>query len=349
MTGVTTFFALLGGCAVVGIAVEYTWSRRHGLGWHDPTDTLGNLNLAAGQLLLGACATAIALGGYHALYQVRPMDLSILAPRPVWLLSGFLLAELLQYWNHRLSHAWNPMVWGHQTHHSSSWMNLSTGVRINWFYRTYAWVFYAPMAWVGFTVGEFVLFQAVMNVYNLFMHTRFDVPYGPLAGVLVSPAAHRLHHAADEQAFGNYGASLVIWDRLFGTWRDPAVVVPRAWGSSRNTDRVDVARLNVHHLRDLWNDSGRRFTAFFMTFLGSTPVRPGARHLEAPRPTAGPSRGMMAAVLGVVVGAVVVNQMHRGLAPLVHAMAVAVGLTAVVAVGAGLDRARKPADEGRSA
>jgi sterol desaturase/sphingolipid hydroxylase (fatty acid hydroxylase superfamily) len=72
-------------------------------------------------------------------------------------------------------------------------------------------------------------FWAIMAAFILrswwgyFVHA--DVPWtlGPLGKALISPAAHRLHHIRNEQLMGyNFGNTVTLWDRLFGTYLDPA-------------------------------------------------------------------------------------------------------------------------------
>lgn len=42
-----------------------------------------------------------------------------------------------------------------------------------------------------------------------------------LEGILNTPSAHRVHHAVNEVYLDrNYGGTLMLWDRLFGTWID---------------------------------------------------------------------------------------------------------------------------------
>jgi sterol desaturase/sphingolipid hydroxylase (fatty acid hydroxylase superfamily) len=56
-------------------------------------------------------------------------------------------------------------------------------------------------------------------------HTNTDPKLGRLAWLFVTPAYHRVHHAADiELQNGNFGLILTIWDRMFGTYLDPAQV-----------------------------------------------------------------------------------------------------------------------------
>jgi sterol desaturase/sphingolipid hydroxylase (fatty acid hydroxylase superfamily) len=52
-------------------------------------------------------------------------------------------------------------------------------------------------------------------------HANLRWTFGPLGRVIVSPAYHRLHHAADNQAV-NLGVVLTAWDILTGCARFPA-------------------------------------------------------------------------------------------------------------------------------
>lgn len=329
MEGIALFFALTSVAAIVGTLAEYRWSRDRSLGWHHPADTLANFNLAAGQLVMATVTTAIFLAGYAWLYSLRLTELSALLPRPAYLVVGFLLAELMQYWSHRWSHTWNLLAWGHMTHHSSSYMNMSTGMRINWFYRAYIWPLYAPLPLLGFTITEFIGFQILMNTYNLFMHTRLDLPFGPLKHVLVTPMAHRLHHTSEPAYFGNYGASLIIWDRLFGTYRDASTEVELPFGIEHNVDTTSPIELNLHWLRDLWRDAGA--AGFLGALVSSTP--PATAHERTHREV--PTWAWWA-LIGLAAMGMSINQGHASMSPWMHALAVVFGVGVTVAYGRGL-------------
>jgi hypothetical protein len=231
---------------------------------------------------------------------------------------GFLLTELCQYWQHRLSHRFGWLAWGHLTHHSSSRFNLSTAIRVNWVYRAYAWLFYLPLPLLGFTVEQFVAFQGLINVYNLYCHTRAHVPaWEALSGVLVTPRVHQLHHTSDPRFFGNYGACLVVWDRVFGTYRrlpDGESADRLPYGMGANVDAASPWALNTAHLADL--------------------VRPGT-----PRPALGAT--VTAATLlwlgWAVAAALAVQLLHQQLGLAWHLVAVAGGVGLVWAVGRRLD------------
>lgn len=239
--------------------LEYRYSRRRGLGWHVPADTLTNLNLAGGRMAVGVLGTGLLLAIYAWIAQRPLFELDHVLPWWLFWPLGLLLTELVQYWTHRLAHRWHWLGWAHLTHHSSSYLNLSTSMRISWIYRYYIFFAYLPLAWLGYGVLEFVAFQGILNGYNQFMHTRARIPYGPLSAVLVSPEAHRLHHVRDPRWAGNYGAMFSIYDHLFGTYRalpDPTMESTLTYGMEHNHDTADLIALNLAPLRNRAVDDG---------------------------------------------------------------------------------------------
>jgi alkylglycerol monooxygenase len=334
------FYAVTSAVSLAAIAAEAAYSRRAGRRWHVAADTAGNLNLAAGNVLLGVLLAWIVATGYGALLARRVADVHAVLGPWATIVVAVLFADFLQYWNHRLSHRVNVLWWGHVTHHSSSQLNLSTGVRINWLYRSYAWLLYAPMPLLGFSLEEFVLSQVVINVYNLFMHTRGDVSFGPLAWVLVTPASHRLHHSADPTYFGNYGAALIVWDRLFGTYREvPSVRAGEEipFGIGRNVDSSDPLRLNFHYLVDLWSKARRERRSFVRLVFSPVEPEPASRVRAVSSSGALPVTAWLG-LSGTAVLALLVNQFHAGLSPLARVFAVCAGLVLITGFGITLER-----------
>jgi sterol desaturase/sphingolipid hydroxylase (fatty acid hydroxylase superfamily) len=62
---------------------------------------------------------------------------------------------------------------------------------------------------------------------GLLQHTSLVRTLGPLDSVLMTPRNHRVHHASNQRYLdANFGGTLVVWDRLFGTFveeTEPAV------------------------------------------------------------------------------------------------------------------------------
>jgi sterol desaturase/sphingolipid hydroxylase (fatty acid hydroxylase superfamily) len=137
--------------------------------------------------------------------------------------AAFLLAEFTIYWRHRLEHhrAWWPI---HAVHHSDETITWLTLLRKHPLAKLLSAVFdHLPLLLVGLPLWSIALAAVIRSWWGFFIHA--DVPWtlGPLGKVLMSPAAHRLHHIDDlEKCGANYGNTLTLWDRLFGTYVDPA-------------------------------------------------------------------------------------------------------------------------------
>jgi len=333
MAGVL-FYLVLTVLALTAIAAEAWVDERQQRGWHHPPDTLANVNLAAGNLVVGTVLAAAVLAGLGVAYRFRIVDLGAWLPGPVFWGLGFLATELCQYWQHRLSHRWNVLAWGHDTHHSSSRFNLSTAIRVNWLYRGYAWLFYLPLPLVGVTVEQFVVYQGLMNVYNLYCHTRVAFPrWERLGWLLVTPEAHRLHHSADPQRFGNYGASLVIWDRLFGTYVRPrseeelSYGLPASGGDRAVTvDSASPWSLNFAHVADIQATAAASRQPASSVWLSDRPAEGLAERV--PLATSVPRRAYLAVAVAVAV-AVVVQLAHVAVPWPVRIGLVVAGLVAV--------------------
>jgi len=68
---------------------------------------------------------------------------------------------------------------------------------------------------------------------SLWQHANVRAPrwLESLRSVVVTPAVHRQHHSADAPLIDrNFGQILSAWDRLFGTYAEPAADLPPAYG-----------------------------------------------------------------------------------------------------------------------
>lgn len=152
------------------------------------------------------------------------------------LVIAILAIEFAAYWRHRIEH--QPGLWRfHATHHADeelNWLSLLRKHPVSKFLEML--VDTLPALLVGVPAWAIVGAQFIRSWWGYFIHA--DVPWtlGSLGRVLMSPAAHRLHHIRDETLMGsNYGNMLTLWDRLFGTWRDPAPHLNCATGIAEGT------------------------------------------------------------------------------------------------------------------
>jgi sterol desaturase/sphingolipid hydroxylase (fatty acid hydroxylase superfamily) len=106
-------------------------------------------------------------------------------------------------------------------HHSPNDFNLSAAYRLGWTSRIMAtYVIFAPLACLGFQPHTIFAAYSLNLAYQFWIHTDWIPRLGFLEGILNTPAAHRVHHAANlEYLDSNFGGVLMIFDRLFGTYR----------------------------------------------------------------------------------------------------------------------------------
>lgn len=111
----------------------------------------------------------------------------------------------------------------HSVHHSPEQFTLAAAYRLGWTGRiTASSVFFAPLVWLGFPVPLVLAALALNLLYQFWLHTEL---IGRLPRwfeyVFNTPAHHRVHHASSPGYLDcNYGGVLIVFDRLFGTFRE---------------------------------------------------------------------------------------------------------------------------------
>jgi hypothetical protein len=104
-------------------------------------------------------------------------------------------------------------------HHQSEDYNLAVALRQAVLTPFTSLPFSLPLAMLGVPPLVYVVAESVSTLYQFWIHTELVGRLGPLEAVLNTPSHHRVHHARNPEYIDrNYGAILIIWDRLFGTF-----------------------------------------------------------------------------------------------------------------------------------
>lgn len=197
---------------------------------HDMRETAASFGVAVGDVIARVLTGGIAAVPFLLLYQHRLMDI----PMNRWWhwAALFVAVEFCYYWFHRVSHRVRWFWATHAVHHSATRFNLSAAIRLGWTGQlSGAFVFFLPLAWIGFHPIVIVAMLGLGLLYQFFLHTSLDVRLGPLEWVLNTPTHHRVHHASNEGCLDrNYGSVLIVWDRLFGTFASPPAGEPLRYG-----------------------------------------------------------------------------------------------------------------------
>ncbi|MEO5603832.1 MAG: sterol desaturase family protein, partial [Cyclobacteriaceae bacterium] len=72
--------------------------------------------------------------------------------------------------------------------------------------------------------------------------------------ILATPSNHRVHHGSQEKYINkNYGASFILWDRIFGTYQEEEEQV--IYGLTKNIDhKHDPIHINFHEYYEIIAD-----------------------------------------------------------------------------------------------
>jgi sterol desaturase/sphingolipid hydroxylase (fatty acid hydroxylase superfamily)/poly(3-hydroxybutyrate) depolymerase len=208
----------------VFIGLELLLAKRRGVSVYRFTDTLTDLSCGITSQVSLIFWTATQLAIYAWVYEhAKLVNLSPGWGRP-WLpwVVAFVGVDLLYYWWHRLSHEVNFLWAAHVVHHQSEDYNLAVALRQAVLTSWTALPFYLPLALLGVPTLVFAVTHALSTLYQFWIHTQLVGKIrGPLDWIMNLPSHHRVHHAINTQYLDkNYGATLVVWDRLFGTYEE---------------------------------------------------------------------------------------------------------------------------------
>src|SRR3546814_12853394 len=101
-------------------------------------------------------------------------------------------------------------------------MNYSTALRQNYLVVLNGGnlLIAVAIALVGFNKTWAIVALELNLLYQFFLHTEAPSVLNRFGAVLNTPSHHRVHHGANPaQIDRNFGGVLIIWDRLFGTFR----------------------------------------------------------------------------------------------------------------------------------
>lgn len=178
----------------------------------------------------------------------------IVNPMLYWFLL-FLAEDLAFYLLHYVDHHCRLFWAVHVTHHSSEHFNLTTGFRSSVFQPLYRFVYFIPLALVGFHPADIVVMYSITQIYGIIIHTESIKRLGWLEHILVTPSHHRVHHASNvEYLDKNMGMCLIIWDKLFGTFQEELPDVPPRYGVTKPTEKPTIGYTIFHEWQEIWYD-----------------------------------------------------------------------------------------------
>lgn len=243
-----------------GLVLEFLVSRALKRKYFSGEFLVINLSIASLQQLTDVVSKVIFIGAFIFVQQHYSVQQwmgwkPVAVSNPFYPFSFFVLlnyvavvviADFCQYWLHRFSHEVNIMWAGHITHHSNSEYNYGVAIRQNALENIYTWVFFMPLAFLGIPWQMFVAAYAVSLLWQFLVHTRLVKRLGVLEVFMSTPSHHRVHHGKNAQYIDkNYGAFLIVWDKLFSTFEPEVEEVE--YGITNPLENQNPVWSNVHH------------------------------------------------------------------------------------------------------
>jgi sterol desaturase/sphingolipid hydroxylase (fatty acid hydroxylase superfamily) len=170
----------------------------------------------------------------------------------------FILEDFAFYVEHRVDH-YCRIFWAvHVTHHSSEEFNLTTGFRSSVLQPVYRFIYFVPIAFMGFHPLDIVFMYSITQTYGILVHTQYiqKMPRW-FETIFVSPSHHRVHHASNTRYLDkNMGMCLIIWDKMFGTFQAELESDPIIYGLTKPVKNQGNPINIIFHE---WKSIGRDF------------------------------------------------------------------------------------------
>ena len=201
---------------------EFVLARRRGMVVYRFSDAINSLSLGGLSQLSGLFTKLLAVGIYSLVYD----SVALFPDLAFWsswygVVLALVFYDLCYYWLHRAGHEVALFWAAHVVHHQSQHYNLSTALRQTSSGALLGWVFYLPMAVAGVPPLIFGIVALIDLLYQFWVHTELVRKLGWFDRVFCSPSNHRVHHAVNDRYLDkNYGGILILWDRLFGSFRE---------------------------------------------------------------------------------------------------------------------------------
>lgn len=142
-------------------------------------------------------------------------------PLVIKVILALLTIEFFNYWYHRFEHRF-PLLWRlHSLHHSPNKMGW-TKQAINHPFEDLILtsISVLPAALLGAEAIELEGAFLVYFITTIFAHSNLKLNHRFISWLFVTNVYHYRHHSPIlKESLSNYGCALVVWDRIFGTFK----------------------------------------------------------------------------------------------------------------------------------
>ena len=233
------------------VLLEYVVSRWQNRKYYNKADSIGATLVGLGNVVIGLFLKTVILTILIVIYNWVPWRMHL-----NWytFLPCYILFDFCSYWAHNMSHRLRFLWATHVAHHSSENYNLTVSFRLSWV-QYIKIIFFLPVSFIGFHPIIIFVTNQIAVLFQFWVHTEYIRKLHPAIEYLfATPSNHRVHHGSQERYINkNYGATFIIWDRIFGTFQEEDE--KPVYGLTHNIDRKhDPIHINFHEYVDIAKD-----------------------------------------------------------------------------------------------
>lgn len=241
------FYASLALFFIVGSLIEYWVTKAQDNNYYSLKDFKSSVQLMLTALMIDIVVKAIAIYLLVKLSSFAVFDLGY--QWWVWI-TCYICWDFIFYVKHYMEHHVRFMWAIHVNHHSSEYMNLSTSLRSGVFKSTYRYFFWAVLIYIGFPVPMFLILYGVGKIWAFFSHSQKLGKWGVFEKLTITPTHHLLHHSCNESNINkNFGETFLIWDKLFGTFKETDK--PLQYGISEKVNHDNFNEVVFHEFKNM--------------------------------------------------------------------------------------------------
>lgn len=236
------------------VLLEWIISRYQDRKLYDRKETIASICVGVGNVAVSAALKLALFTAVIWMYNMIPWRMHF-----AWwtFIPCYILFDLCSYWAHRISHQQRFWWATHVVHHSGENYNLTVSFRLSWVQHIKI-IFFLPIALMGFHPIIFFIVNQIAVLFQFWVHTEYIRKLHPaIEFIFATPSNHRVHHGSQEKYINkNYGATFILWDRIFGTYQEEEEQV--IYGLTHKLEeKGNPIYINFHEYVDMWKDVRR--------------------------------------------------------------------------------------------
>ena len=136
--------------------------------------------------------------------------------------------------------------------------NLSTALRQSWTgLFTFTFILQAPLVLLGFHPAVIAFVFGFNLVWQFWIHTEtIGKTWGWFEFIFNTPSHHRVHHATNPRYLdANFAGTLIVWDRMFGTFVEELEEDRPRYGIVKNIGTFNPLKVAFHEWIGMFMDA----------------------------------------------------------------------------------------------